>query len=174
MKFYNQKGGNVSEYSQDLNAVPNTESCVGGHCTINVEPNANSYMQNLKSANPPPGAIDQVPGYSRAGNNTQILPNRGSIPNTDISCIQSGGYRNSYNRIVNPKTNRSVSLNGTTGQKIFKSYVKRFSQIVQAGGASTCRTDLPSQLQSVHCDLTNTMNQMKADAAYDQLATTSE
>lgn len=41
-----------------------------------VTPDA-TYMvsENLKSASPPPGGIDAIPGYTRPGNNTTTFPN---------------------------------------------------------------------------------------------------
>lgn len=36
-----------------------------------------TYMvsENLKSAGPPPGGLDAIPGYTRTGNNTTTFPN---------------------------------------------------------------------------------------------------
>lgn len=39
-----------------------------------VTPEAHLYTQNLASANPPPGGIAHIPGYTRPGNNEQTFP----------------------------------------------------------------------------------------------------
>lgn len=41
--------------------------------------------------------------------------------------IQEGGYR--WNYIVNPQTNRKVSIHGSLGKKILKKYVKLFQSV---------------------------------------------
>ena len=42
---------------------------------------------NLRSANPPPGAILQYPGYERKGNNYQSMPGVKFEPKLAQSCI---------------------------------------------------------------------------------------
>jgi len=54
---------------------------------------------NLKSANPPPGALTQYPGGNRPGNNVQKMPGVVSDP--------YGGYCNKAP--VNPQPNRRFS-----------------------------------------------------------------
>lgn len=52
-----------------------TEPCNGPHCTIPVKPEvSNMINNNLKSANPPPGALTQYPGTDRIGNNSMQMP----------------------------------------------------------------------------------------------------
>lgn len=41
-----------------------------------VKPEAHILVtENLKTANPPPNAINMIPGYTRPGNNEQYFPN---------------------------------------------------------------------------------------------------
>jgi hypothetical protein len=41
---------------------------------IYVEPTSTGFMENLRSANPPPGAISQFVGTTRLGNNYTAMP----------------------------------------------------------------------------------------------------
>ena len=76
---------------------------MGEYASIHVTPTAaNMINNNLRSANPPPGATEQYPGTNRSGNNYQAMPgvywysdthpvNRGpySIKVTDLSRTNS-------------------------------------------------------------------------------------
>lgn len=59
-------------------AVTIGEPCVGGHCPVPAEPTV-GYMtyQNLRSANPPPGALTQYASTYRPGNNSDTVPGLG-------------------------------------------------------------------------------------------------
>lgn len=49
---------------------------VGPHASIQVAPTATNYIfNNLRSANPPPGATHQFVGTNRLGNNYVPMPN---------------------------------------------------------------------------------------------------
>lgn len=53
----------------------NAPQAVGGHASIPVVPTAtNMTYYNLRSANPPPGAVHQFAGTNRLGNNYLAMP----------------------------------------------------------------------------------------------------
>lgn len=62
----------------------------GGHRSFPVIPDA-TYMThvNLRSANPPPNAINQFTDTIRPGNNGQNFPNIKQFKNTNIFCRNS-------------------------------------------------------------------------------------
>lgn len=106
--------------------------CNGPWCSIPVKPNvSNMINNNLKSANPPPGALTQYPGTDRLGNNTMLMPGVKSYIGTDlnngpfnIKCTgQQGG---AYSKIYCPKSNKFVSIFSKTGQMAIQNY---FNQI---------------------------------------------
>ena len=59
-------------------AVTIGEPCKGPHCPVPAEPTA-GYMtyQNLRSANPPKGALTQYASTDRPGNNSDTVPGLG-------------------------------------------------------------------------------------------------
>ena len=59
-----------------------------------VPPTANGFIANLASANPPPGAMDQMPGYIRLGNNFQVNPTQEYSGDTLIKCTAGGAKKN--------------------------------------------------------------------------------
>ena len=106
--------------------------CEGPWCSIPVKPNvSNMINNNLKSANPPPGALTQYPGTDRLGNNSMLMPGVDGYIGTDlnygsfnIKCTgQQGG---DYSKIYCPKSNKFVSIFSKTGQMAIKNY---FNQI---------------------------------------------
>ncbi len=57
---------------------------------IPVIPDADYMIHyNLRSANPPPGALTQYPGMTRPGNNFQAMPGVKYISNYVIACNTS-------------------------------------------------------------------------------------
>jgi hypothetical protein len=57
--------------------------------TVKVVPDVD-YMTNinLRSANPPPGAIYQYPGNTRPGNNHQSMPGVVNVPQLAQACVK--------------------------------------------------------------------------------------
>jgi hypothetical protein len=56
----------------------------GPHASIPVVPTSTNYVHyNLRSANPPPGAINQFIGTNRLGNNYTAMPNVYWLNNKD-------------------------------------------------------------------------------------------
>ena len=124
-------------------AVTIGEPCIGGHCSMPVEPTTTNMINvNLISANPHPGANVHYMGTDRLGNASLSMPGINDYVGTklnhgphNIQC--AGGNKqkkkskskskskfNSYFYIVNPETGRKVSINGKTGQKVLKKYLK--------------------------------------------------
>ena len=57
--------------------------------SVPIIPNTEFMIHhNLRSANPPPGALTQYPGGPRHGNNCQSMPNTFYIPRYNIACNQ--------------------------------------------------------------------------------------
>ena len=77
-------------------AVPNGglfggPQAVGEYASIHVIPTAtNMIHHNLRSANPPPGAINQYPGTNRSGNN--YIPMPGVFWYNDTHPVNYGPY----------------------------------------------------------------------------------
>ena len=94
----------------------------------------NMINVNLISANPPPGANVHYMGTDRLGNASLSMPGINDYVGTKLNHgphnIQCAGGKkskskfNSYFYIVNPETGRKVSINGKTGQKVLKNYLK--------------------------------------------------
>jgi len=85
------------------------ESFKGPWGNYPVAPTTNGFMANLASANPPPGALDQFPGYVRLGNNFQVNPSKDFSNETMIKC--TGGAKKSKSK----KTNKSTKSNKKGG-----------------------------------------------------------
>ena len=109
-------------------AITTGDPCLGGHCAIPTTPTVSNYINNnLLSANPPPGANTQYVGTNRLGNNTMEMPGIQSYIGTQTNSgpfnIQCGSGIN-YNFIINPSTNRKVSIFGKIGQKVLANYIR--------------------------------------------------
>tara|TARA_Y200000002_G_C22456189_1_gene568418 strand:+ start:178 stop:687 length:510 start_codon:yes stop_codon:yes gene_type:complete len=64
---------------------------VGDYASIHVTPTATNLINNnLKSANPPPGATEQYPGTNRLGNNYIAMP--GVFWYSDTHPVNKGPY----------------------------------------------------------------------------------
>jgi hypothetical protein len=63
------------------------EQVTGPWANINVVPETHLYLENLASANPPPGAIQQTFGNNRPGNNTIIRPYLQYYPDSRFNFI---------------------------------------------------------------------------------------
>lgn len=119
-------------------AITTGETCIGNHCAMPVTPTATNYVSNnLSSANPAPGGNLHIPGTDRLGNNHVTFPGSSAYSGSElnhgphnIQCTgQKGGNKNSFEFIVNPLTNRKVSIYGKLGRKILNNYQKAFNNL---------------------------------------------
>ena len=115
----------VSSYN---GAVTIGEPCKGPHCAIPVTPTA-AYMTNvnLRSANPPPGALTQFASTHRLGNNSDLNVGigkyvNGTTQNPGPFNIEVSGKKESYRYIINPETGKKVSASSAEGQFILENY----------------------------------------------------
>jgi len=108
------------------------EPCIGGHCAVPVEPTVGHMInQNLRSANPPKGALTVYPWSYRLGNSSDNVPGLVKYTNDNNlnkgpfnMLVQQNGGASPYDYIVNPNTKRRVKSNGRLGKKILKQYTK--------------------------------------------------
>lgn len=66
-------------------AVTIGQPCVGMHCSVPITPTIQGMYDNLRSANPPPGALSQIGPQYRPGNNSDIYPNLISYSGTSLN-----------------------------------------------------------------------------------------
>lgn len=104
------------------------QKCVGVHCAIPVPPTA-MYMTNvnLRSANPPPGALTQFASSYRPGNNSDV--NVGIGKYTNDSSRNHGPFNISVQRneksrgfITNPETGKRVRVSSNEGKYVLETY----------------------------------------------------
>ena len=109
-------------------AVTIGEPCVGPHCSIPVTPTSGYYTYyNLRSANPPSGAIYHSPSTYRLGNS--------SDRNNALSAFTNGVGSNygpfnitavnksvAYDYILNPETGKQVSTQSLEGKRVMEAY----------------------------------------------------
>ena len=109
-------------------AITIGEKCEGPHCAIPVVPTSGFMInQNLRSANPPAGALQHYPSTYRIGNNSDLNPGIGSYVNGtaqnpgpfNISVPMSG---DEFKYIINPVTGSKVNVNSSEGQRILEGY----------------------------------------------------
>lgn len=103
------------------------EKCIGPHCSISVPPTTGYLVgSNLKSANPPPGALQQYPSTFRLGNNSDVNPRIKKYQGTQLNSgpfnIEVQGTNEEYKYIMNPETGVKVKYNSKEGQKILENY----------------------------------------------------
>ena len=103
--------------------------CEGAHCAIPVPPTV-SYMTNvnLRSANPPPGALQQFASTHRLGNNSDLNVGigkyvNGTSQNPGPFNISVQGNKESYRYIINPETGKKVSASSMEGKYILENYI---------------------------------------------------
>lgn len=103
--------------------------CKGPHCSVPVPPTA-AYMTNvnLRSANPPPGALTQFASTHRLGNNSDLNVGigkyvNGTAQNPGPFNIDVQGNKESYRYIINPETGRKVPASSREGQFILENYI---------------------------------------------------
>lgn len=107
------------------------EPCVGGHCAVPVKPTVGHMInQNLRSANPPKGALTVYPWSYRLGNSSDNVPglvkytNDNALNRGPFNILVQNGGSSPYDYIINPKTNRKVKSNGKLGRSILKKYTQ--------------------------------------------------
>ena len=115
------------------------ESFKGPWGNYPVAPTTNGFMANLASANPPPGALDQFPGYVRLGNNFQVNPSKDFSNETMIKC--TGGAKKSKSK----KTNKSTKSNKKGG---FFNYLLGSGDKTKLNQTSTQTTAQPTSNQT--------------------------
>jgi len=103
--------------------------CKGPHCAIPVPPTS-AYMTNvnLRSANPPPGALTQFASTHRLGNNSDLNVGigkyvNGTAQNPGPFNISVQGNAESYKYIINPENGKQVSASSKEGQFILENYI---------------------------------------------------
>ena len=109
-------------------AITIGEKCEGPHCAIPVQPTSGFLInQNLRSANPPPSALQMYPSTFRLGNNSDINPAIGKYVNG--TRMNPGPFNievpinsENYKYIVNPRTGQKVSVNSYEGKQILENY----------------------------------------------------
>jgi len=122
-----------------------------------VTPNAYSFMQNMKSADPPPGWDSQTPGYDRLGNNFQVNKTFDFNNNSTIQCSKGGAYKEKRNKkggsaepttIIQsaPQPNNPLYTN-TNGQVPTEQVQKKNNTIaMMAQEPAQMPTQMPSQM----------------------------
>tara|TARA_B110000208_G_scaffold47918_1_gene63445 strand:- start:622 stop:1293 length:672 start_codon:yes stop_codon:yes gene_type:complete len=104
------------------------EKCVGPHCSIPVTPTSGFYnYYNLRSANPPEGALYHSPSTYRLGNSSDTNPSltqfsNGSGTNYGPFNITAIEKIYSYDYILNPETGKQVSTKSLEGKQVMESY----------------------------------------------------
>ena len=83
---------------------------------------------NLRSANPPPGALTQFASTHRLGNNSDLNVGigkyvNGTAQNPGPFNIDVQGNKDSYRYIINPETGRKVPASSREGQFILENYI---------------------------------------------------
>ena len=111
-------------------AVTIGEPCQGGHCSIHVTPTVNNLINNnLKSANPPPGATINYPGTNRLGNNhiemSGIQSYSGTENNPGPFNIQCGAGYSPFQYITDPNTFKQYNIRSKKGHKILTNYLRQ-------------------------------------------------
>lgn len=109
-------------------AVTIGEPCQGGHCSIPVTPlDSNLIHNNLRSANPPPGATINYPGTNRLGNNHLEMPGIKQYVGTEANPgpfnIQCGAGNPLYQYIIHPRTRKHYHIHSSKGRKILDKYL---------------------------------------------------
>ena len=110
-------------------AVTIGEACIGAHCSIPVTPQvSNMINNNLRSANPPPGAIINYPGTVRLGNNSFNMPGVQDYVGTETNPgpfeIQCGaGSTNAFKYITHPVSRKTHLVTSVQGRKIINKYI---------------------------------------------------
>ena len=117
-------------------AVTIGEPCQGGHCSLPVTPSdSNLIHNNLRSANPPPGATVNYPGTNRLGNNSLKMPGIDNYTGTEsnpgpfnIKCasFQCGGDRDSnpFQYIIHPLTRKRYDVTSRKGIHLLNKYLE--------------------------------------------------
>lgn len=89
--------------------------------------NTNAMYKNLQKA-----AVEVQNAAAQVQNNvaTQVQNTAAQVQNTAAQVqnnitkqVQSGGYKNNYNYIKNPLTNRYISIHSKKGIKLLKNYI---------------------------------------------------
>ena len=104
------------------------QKCIGVHCAIPVPPTA-MYMTNvnLRSANPPPGALTQFASSHRLGNNSDVNFGIGKYTNDGSRNygpfnISVQGNQKSSGFIINPETGKRVHVSSKEGKYVIENY----------------------------------------------------
>lgn len=110
-------------------AVTIGELCQGGHCSIPVTPlDSNLIHNNLRSANPPPGATINYPGTNRLGNNHLEMPGIqnyiGTEENPGPFNIQCGAGKSAFQYIIHPRTRKHYHIHSSKGRKLLNMYLQ--------------------------------------------------
>lgn len=109
-------------------AVTIGEKCEGPHCSIPVIPTTGYYTnQNLRSANPPQGALQMYASTFRLGNNSDVNPGitkfvNGTSQNPGPFNIEVPVSGDEFKYIINPVSGNKVNVNSLEGQQILESY----------------------------------------------------
>ena len=106
------------------------ESFKGPWGNYPVPPTTNGFMANLASANPPPGALDQFPGYVRLGNNFQVNPSKDFSNETMIKC--TGGAKKSKSKKPTKSNKKGGFLNYLLGSGDEQVITTQTGQVPQA------------------------------------------